>query len=110
MERVKVLENTSEEEMAQAVEFAKIRLQQQKDSPNLPDPEDSGTFDVPRKTPVTPAIVQQSVDTLVRNEALKAIKAKNTVDEKDAKANIEEAKEKSFETKETPKAKTTKSK
>ena len=100
MKRSIALENTSPEEIAQAVEFEKQRLQQQKDSPTLPDPEDNGALTVPRQTPVTPALVQQSVDVLVRNKALKELSIKeNQVDETKAKENIEEAKDKSFETK-----------
>lgn len=73
------------------------RLKAQQENPNLPDPADADVFTVKRITPVTPAAVDQSVKVLVRNGALRNLKAKNLADETDAKANIAEAKEKKYE-------------
>lgn len=79
------------------IEQETVRLQKQKDSENLPNPEDNGLFTVERITPVTPAAVAQSVKVLVRNGALKNIGADNLADETNARENIAEAEGKTYE-------------
>lgn len=79
------------------IELETARLQKQKDNENLPDPSEAGLFTVERITPVTPAAVAQSVKVLVRNAALKNIGADNLADETNARENIAEAEEKTYE-------------
>lgn len=79
------------------IELETARLQKQKDNEKLPDPSEAGLFTVERITPVTPAAVAQSVKVLVRNAALKNIGAENLADETNARENIAEAEEKTYE-------------
>lgn len=79
------------------IELETARLQKQRNSEKLPDPSKAGLFTVERITPVTPAAVAQSVKVLERNAALKNIGADNLADETNARENIAEAEEKTYE-------------
>ena len=96
MERQQVLAIV--ESMPELVAQETERLKQMRNSKLHSDPSNLPVLQVERQSPVTPHVVTMSADLLIRNAALKEIGGcDNFADETNAKANIEEAKAKLYE-------------